>query len=165
MGVRRGVDLRPVAPADVDMLAARLRDQDRAELLALGYEPQWNADLIRESVLTSKMCHAIWSPTDEFMGICGMRIATESLLGSASGVPWMLGTDAVPRFGAALNRTTRRYNAAMLELVPLLFNYVHQANTVSVAWLQRVGYKLGPAEPLGPHGAPFHRFEMHRPYV
>ena len=160
--MRREVDLRPVQPADIDRLSATLRDQDVAELRALGHEPQWFNDVIRESVACSVMCHSVWSPTEELMGICGMSIASGSLLGATAGVPWMLGTPVVPRFGAALNRSTRQYNREMLERVPLLFNYVHAANSVSVAWLQRVGYMLSPAEPYGPRGEPFHRFEMHR---
>jgi hypothetical protein len=160
--MRRGVDLRPVQPADIDRLSANLRDQDAAELQALGHESESFHDVIRDSVASSVMCHAIWSPTDEFMGICGLSIVSQSLLGAAAGVPWMLGTPVVPRFGAALNRATRRYNAAMLERAPLLFNYVHAANSVSVAWLQRVGYTLSPSEPYGPRGEPFHRFEQRR---
>lgn len=162
MTTRRAVDLRPVQAGDIDRLAANLRDQDVEELRALGHEPGEHRAVIAESVAASVMCHALWSPTDEFMGICGLCIAEGSLLGGIIGVPWMLGTPVVPRFGAALNRSTRRYNASMLERAPLLLNFVHAANTVSVAWLQRVGYTLGPVQPFGPHGEPFHRFEMRR---
>jgi hypothetical protein len=31
-----------------------------------------------------------------------------------------------------------------------------------VRWLRRIGFTLHPAEPLGPLGVPFHRFEMER---
>lgn len=160
--MRREVELRLVQAADIEHLAANLRDQDTAELQALGHDPASFHDVVQQSVECSVMRHSVWSPTNELMGICGMSIASGSLLGATGGVPWMLGTPVVPRFGAALNRTTRLYNRAMLERAPLLFNYVHSANSVSVAWLQRVGYTLFPSEPHGPRGELFHRFEQRR---
>jgi hypothetical protein len=160
--MRREAELRPVRPADIDALAARLRAQDIAELAALGATPGEERGRIAESVSLSfpDLCHSVWSPTGELMGICGLAPVQHSMLGVVSASPWMLGTDAVPRFGRELNRTTRRYNRAMLGRCPFLFNHVHAANTVSVAWLRRVGFRLEPATPFGPRGELFHLFTM-----
>lgn len=138
----------------VQELARHLRAADRAELHASGFEDPQRA--IELSVATST--HMVAAVAE---GRCGaiFGCAPASML-SGVGVPWMLGTDLVVTHQRALMADAPAYIRAMLHAYPLLVNHVHAENTVAVRWLRRAGFKLHPALPHGPHGAPFHLFEM-----
>lgn len=145
-------------PEHLDFLAAHLRAQDRAELHAAG----WGDDCRR--ALECSVAKSRWTLVALVDGVPAaiFGCAEHGALLAPSGVPWMLGTDAVARHGRVLQREARRYIAAMLQEYPRLFNAVHAENTVSIRWLRRLGFVLHPAVPAPPHGALFHVFEMSR---
>jgi hypothetical protein len=41
---------------------------------------------------------------------------------------------------------------------PVLFNFVHADNHVSIKWLSWLGFVIQGAQPAGPEGAPFRFF-------
>lgn len=141
----------------LDYLAAHLRAQDLAELRAAGWGDVRQA--LEQSVRLSR-----WTRVALIEGVPAavFGCAEHGSMLTPTGVPWLLGTDAVTRHGRVLQREARRYIAAMLQEYPRLFNAVHAENTVSVRWLRRLGFTLHPAVPAPPHGAPFHVFEMTR---
>ncbi len=71
------------------------------------------------------------------------------------GVVWMLGTDEVPKHRKALLREARAWVEQMLDIYPTLYNLVHADNTVSIAWLKRLGFTLMLPMAHGPFGATF----------
>lgn len=147
------VEVRPPTRLDIDALVAGMRRQDRVELAAAGIAP-------REAVADG-VTRSTWSLTATVDGevACIFGVAP---FGGGAGVPWMLGTDLVTQNRRALARLAPAYISQMLGVFPHLLNVVHARNTVAVAWLKRVGFTLQPAQPYGPHGEPFHRFEMRR---
>jgi hypothetical protein len=151
------VETRAPTPADLEHLAAHLRAQDRAELDAAGWADHLQA--LEQSVERSR-----WSQVALIDGeiACVFGCAEYGSLLAPVGVPWLLGTDVLPRYRRVLQRWARRYIEAMLQEYPRLFNAVHADNTVAVHWLRRLGFTLHPATPAPPHGAPFHVFEMSR---
>lgn len=152
---RPAVELRAPTPADVDALAAGLRPQDQDELDACG-QPDHRA-AIAASVEASAWCRAVLVD-GQLAAILG--VAPFGTLLAPAGAPWMLGTDLVPRHRRTLARLAPRYIRRMLRDFPALKNYVHARNTIAVRWLQRIGFRLHPAQPYGPLGEPFHQFEM-----
>lgn len=153
---RLAVDVTPGATrADIDELAANLRDQDVAELRAVGLDDL--AGAIAASVENSRLC---WAARIDGRMVCIFGVAVHGTLLAPVGVPWMLGTPLVPTYRHRLARLTPRYIGEMIKVAPLLLNYVHAHNTVAVRWLKRTGFHLHPAVPYGPLGAPFHPFEM-----
>ena len=144
-------------PADVDELVASMRDQDVAEVLAAGYADTRTP--VAEGVQRSVMC---WTCRVDGKLAAIFGLAPFGGMLSDTGVPWLLGTDEVPRHRRILARVARPYIARMLAQTPRLMNVVHADNTVAVRWLARMGFKLSPAAPAGPHGALFHSFEMTR---
>lgn len=62
----------------------------------------------------------------------------------------------------ALMSLGRAYTAAMLQQYDTLTNFVDARHSESVAWLQRLGFKLEEPTPHGALGLPFHRFTMTR---
>lgn len=151
------VETRPPTAADLEHLAQHLRAQDRAELDAAGWSDHRQA--LEESVARSR-----WTLVALIDGepACVFGCAEYGTLLAPSGVPWLLGTEAVARHRRVLQRWAPRYIEAMLQEYPRLFNAVHADNTVAVRWLKRLGFTLHPARPAPPTGAPFHVFEMIR---
>jgi hypothetical protein len=76
------------------------------------------------------------------------------------GAPWMLGTNSLDASQRALVSITRPCLARMLNVFPELRNWVHAANTTSVRWLTRIGFRVEPARPYGLAGEMFHPFGM-----
>lgn len=151
-------DLQFVAPTPehVEALVRNMREADRAECIAAG---QPNLHMVVARGVRS----SAWSLTALIDGEVAAIIGVAPLRGSLltdTGVPWMLGTDLVPRHRRALTRVAPGYIARMLQTYPHLINAVHARNTVAVNWLRRVGFTLAPAEPHGPFREPFHVFRM-----
>lgn len=153
---RPAVEIRPVAPGDVEFIATRMRAQDVAECNAAGH-----ADL--RAVLRQAVSMSVWARCAEVDGepaaLFGIAPLTISLM-DPRGVPWLLGTDAVPANRRTLARLAPRYIREMLRLYPHLVNTVHTGNTVSVRWLKRMGFVLRDPHPHPVTGEPFQLFEM-----
>lgn len=148
---RPAVEFVQATPERLEHLALHLRDQDRAELAAAGWDDARVA--LTESVAKSRwtlVALVDGEPAAVFgCGEIGSMLAPD-------GVPWMLGTNAVARHARVLQRYARAYIAAMLAEYPRLVNAVHAGNAVSLRWLRRLGFNVHP--PV----ASFHFFEMTR---
>lgn len=144
------------AEAHVFSVAANLRPGDRAELAALGYEDP--EPIMQQSLRISSEAFAV---LEDGGPIAVFGVSPLGLLGEV-GVPWMLATPAVARHRRAYARLGPAYTERMLSLFPRLLNVVHARNTVSVAWLRRLGFSFGPEFRHGPRGEPFYLFEKKR---
>lgn len=147
--------IRPVRPGDVEQLVVKMRQADVAELDALGLSD--HIGCLRQSVADSAFCYTAVQG-DEVVCVFGV-VPADGVFGDY-GIPWMLGTDLVTTNQRVLMRLCRPYIDEMLRAYPNLFNVVHAENSRAVRWLKCVGFSLHPAEPHGPLGALFHRFEM-----
>lgn len=146
--------IRPTAPGDAEILFANLRASDRTECEAYGVDI---LEMIRSSIARSTLC---WTGFAE--GKLGAVLGVTPLGNTPGiGVPWMLGTPVLDANQRVLVRLTPHYIGRMLAAYPHLTNFVHAKNTTSVQWLRRLGFTLHEAEPFGPYGEPFHRFERH----
>ena len=150
---RSAVETRAPTLADVDELAANLRQQDIDELNAAGHRDH-------RAVIADGVQKSDWSLTALVDGrvACIFGVAPLASLLDPRGVPWMLGTDLVPQNRRALARLAPGYIRAMLQDYPHLVNVVHSRNTVAVAWLKRIGFVLH--APHDRNGEPFQLFEM-----
>lgn len=148
------VEIRPVAPGDIEWFATRLRAVDVAEVEATGSTPLAG---LRASVQAARFARVALID-GERVAIGGCNHAGTALV--PIGVPWLVGTPALTRHGRVLQREARRYIGAMLEHYDRLANYVHADNLVAVRWLRRLGFTVHPPVPLGPHGQLFHLFDL-----
>ena len=146
--------IRPTEPGDAQLLYANLRVSDREEVLAAGRTDILGA--IEQGVKSSTLC---WTGFIDGQLAAILGVAPINLLGGV-GSPWMLGTPVLDAHSRVLVRTTPPYIAEMRQAFPVLFNFVYANNTTSVRWLKRLGFVVHPPQPYGPHGAPFHYFEM-----
>lgn len=140
--------------ADADELVANMRHQDVTECYAAGHDDL--RAVVLDGIRRSVQC---WTARVDGRMAAIFGVAPYGTLTSSIGVPWLLGTPEVPKHRRILARHARPYIAGMLAVYPHLLNAVHAENTVAVHWLQRMGFKLGPAF-TAPSGATFHTFEM-----
>lgn len=154
---RSAVETLAPTPELLDHIAEHLRDQDRVEIAAVG-KTDFRAAL-HQSVAESR-----WSRIAMFKAepIAVFGCGEHGSLLAPIGVPWLLGTDAIRTCRRDLMRLSRGYISTMLQDYPRLMNAVHADNSVSIAWLQRLGFRMHPPIAVPPHGARFHVFEMYR---
>ncbi len=87
---------------------------------------------------------------------------TASCLLYPIGIPWLLGSPEVTRFGKHLVGGAKRWVLEMESKYPVLVNMVHAENTLAIKWLQHIGFTLGPLYPeWGVGKAPFYQFYRH----
>lgn len=153
---RSAVEIRGVAPGDVDHVAAHMREADIAEVRAGGHEP---LEALRESLARSAMA---WTATVDGVPAAIFGVAPLGSVLDPRGAPWLLGTDAVPRSRRALAVLAPRYIREMQAAFPHLINLVHSPNTVAVQWLRHVGFTLGAQVQHRATGEFFTLFEMRR---
>ena len=143
-------------PGDGFILACNLREQDRAELEACGFQNHHAA--VIESVRRSRFVRTV-RIDGRVAAVFGLSDGGTLL--APYGVPWMLGTPLVARHRRALARLAPRYIRGMLQVYPVLRNLVHAENTIAIGWLRHVGARVHDATiPHPDTGEPFHLFEM-----
>jgi hypothetical protein len=148
------IELKPAREFHVRAVAKHLRIGDRLELERLGASPvaiavgSWRLALFSSVALFDGKPVAVW-------GVGG------SLL-SDVGRPWLLTAEDCERGPLAFALVYRREVRRMLGFFPRLESFVDASYEGAVRLLEIVGFTLGPAEPLGPAGAPFRRFWMVR---
>ncbi len=144
-------------PEHVEDVAGRLREADRLEVYAAtGRDPDealrdaWKNSLHRWSI--------IWM--GEIIGLFGL--SSLSLMGS-TGVPWLLGTDRMREIKLTFVKQSVHFVSAMLEIYPVLMNWVDARNTLSIRWLKWLGFRMDNApQPYGFEQRPFYFFEKRR---
>lgn len=90
---------------------------------------------------------------------CVFGVNPGSMLGGTA-APWMIGTALLERYPLAFLRRSRPVVAAWAERYTSLRNYVDARNTLAVAWLRWLGFKIGEPSPYGIDQLPFHPFSM-----
>lgn len=146
------IEIRPATFRDA--LVLPLRRADREEVHALtGRNPR---EVLVESVRDSAQARAGFADGDL---VCLFGVVPVSLAG-VTGVPWLLGSDAVCNYSRQFLRRNKAYVADMLQEFPVLRNVVDVRNTVSIRWLRWLGFTFKETVPMGPRGLPFTRFEM-----
>ena len=141
---------------DAHRIAPHMTPADAAEVWASGRRTPLEALLqsLRLS-LQSWTWHVDGEPA------CMFGVATPSLLGEI-GSPWLLSTPLVKRHTFAFLRNYRGQINRILDIYPVLMNYVDARHTVCIRWLKWTGFTVYDPEPFGPDGAPFCRFEIRK---
>lgn len=151
----RSVEIRPATMDDARRLVLRRADREEIDALT-GRDPQ---AMLAESVARSA---SAWAGRADGALVCLFGVVPVSLTG-VTGIPWLLGSDAVAAYGRPFLRRNRAYVRAMLRDFPVLANVVDARNAVSIRWLRWLGFTLGTPQPMGIKGLPFIPFEMRAP--
>lgn len=146
----------PATQKHIEQILPNVRQADLDEFAATN---GWNARRVLECGLkTSTFCCA-GLINGEVVTIFG--VAPASIIGG-SGIPWLVGTDALEKYQRTFLRRCRKVVNAMLSVYPYLENYVDERNHVAKAWLHWLGFTLEEPSPYGAIGLPFHRFHMEK---
>jgi hypothetical protein len=142
----------------IEHVALNLKPADREEAYATTGHRRY-ADALRLSVMVADSARVGFDAYGQPVAVLG--VSTLSLLYNI-GAPWMLTVGHHARHRRALMTLGRAYTAAMLEQYHSLENHVDARHTESVAWLQRLGYRIDPPSAWGALALPFHRFSIER---
>lgn len=146
------IEIIKAAPCHVASIAARMRQADRDEVFAAsGHTP---LAALSFSYAKSSCCWtAFFNGRPEVMwGVGDINIL------NGVGAPWLLGTDAVEENFRAFLRISSGWPNQLLQRYSVLRNFVDARNTVSIRWLEWLGFRL--LEPVDISGHQFRLFEM-----
>ena len=149
-------EIRAARMEDVPGIAARMREADRREL--------WASSLSTpEDALARSLEHSAMAWTAEIDGEPEIMfgVAPMSLLGH-NGSAWLLATPELVKIARFFVVKSRIYVRRMLEVFPVVINFVDQRNAVSLRWLRWLGARFDAPRPHGALGLPFVPFEMRR---
>lgn len=135
-------------------MSPHVREADRRELWA-GWRSR-PEDSLRHGVERSSHCFTAFV---NLQPICMVGVVPESLLG-ATGVVWLIGTDALEDHQLGFLRRCRPHLGKIRSMYSYLHNYVSAENAAALRWLKWLGFTVQPAQPFGPDGAAFHHFEV-----
>ena len=137
--------LLPPSPAAVEWVATRLRRADVDEMALIhGVDAEAlgvRLSLLRASVAASRAGEC-WAAHDSVSGepVAVLGVAPTSWIDNEA-APWLLGTEALPRYGRDLVAMARDAVEDWSQRWSLV-NLVDARNTVAVRWLRRVGFDV-----------------------
>ena len=145
--------VRGATEDDIPLVAPRLREADRNEVLAVtGVAPELS---LRGMVQAADQAFALCTEDGTPQGLLG--VTSVSGLEDA-GYVWLLFTDALYDHRIEFLRRCREWLSILHTTHPLLLNYVDERNTVHVKWLRWLGFTILRRVPYGAEGRPFLEF-------
>jgi hypothetical protein len=156
--VQRAYTIVPTEIAHIRELGDTLRDQDRSEILNLGFgvkKALWRAyrnSIMCKTALVADKAAAIWG-----LGI-GLRAGVSPL--SDLGVPWLHTSAAIESVPVSFVRVAKAELAAMLKLRPRLESFVAADYAQAIKFLRILGFAVEKPEAVGLNGALYCRFHL-----
>jgi hypothetical protein len=139
-------------PHHFRMLVERLRDEDKAEIEAAGLSANkalwksYRSAMLRRTAFVDGEIAAMW-------GVSGTLM-------SNVGHPWLLTTPACEKVPFAYVREGKKHASEMLQLHPILSNFVDASYERAIRFLKLAGFDVGKPFPFGKKQMPFCKFEM-----
>lgn len=144
-----------VTPEHIAELVANMREEDRAEVEAIGDSP---LEAIERSVMDSAVAGA-WTVDGEAQALFGL--ATPVVLGQMA-MPWILTGKGVPAHRKTFFATARRIIEGWAQEYPLLVNYVDSRYKQAIRFSKHLGFEDKGHPPLYMLNVPFVRMERRR---
>lgn len=149
------VEIIPATADHIEHIREMVRPADRREFAALAMSQGLALRLSLRSAL------AAWTGTVNGVPVCMFGVSPGEF---GEGRPWMIGTKDLeePLVATIFLRRCRAQLNQMLQIRPVLVNYVSAENTLAIEWLAWLGFIIETPIPWGPRGALFHRFSLRR---
>ncbi len=157
MIIKPEISIRYAAPDDAELIAARLREEDRAECAALGFVDP--AAMMKSAIGAPASETLVVLRYDRPIAIFGIQPET---LASSRALVWFLRTDELSGYPREILTVTRRYFVAKLMSYSVLYNYVDSRYRRSVKYLRLCGVRFMPERDRFFSGVRFHYFEVVR---
>ena len=143
-------------PEHIPEIAARMRDQDVAEVAASSGKTPAEALEFSLSGSAQAWTALVDGRPEVMFGVADLNI----LAGVAA--PWLLGTEAILDHRRYFLRSSVRWRGQLFERYEVLRNFVDDRNVVAKRWLRWMGFRFSEPFPLGVNGEMFRMFEMRR---
>lgn len=140
----------------LELVAADMRDADKVEIWASDRQTPLSALTMGVSMSDYSTAVVI---DDTPCAVMGLSIRCPL---TGSGVPWLLGANAIMRYKREILLQSPRVIDQMLTICPRLFNFVHCENKASIRWLRWLGFTIESPKPYGVGGELFHKFHLER---
>lgn len=146
------IEIVPARASHVRPIADRMRQADRDEVAASsGSSP------LHALSYSFRKSHYRWTVLMDGQPEIMFGVGDVSILGGV-GAPWLLATDAVNKVTREFIRQSRPLVRQLSARYDVLRNMVDLRNTVSIRWLEWLGFKF--FEPIEHNGHLFMIFEM-----
>src|ERR1700744_4390146 len=145
------VEIRNSTRKDIKKLVENIRDKDRLEALALGFEPEeglnycYDYSVYRRTALVNGKVAAMWGIGGDLFGAVGRPYFVTSY-------------DAEKISPIKFARIYKQEVEAMRTFFPMLENYVDASYAGAIRMLEIAGFDLDGLHYLGPDKSPFYRF-------
>lgn len=153
------VSLEPTVEADIIELSATMRDIDKQECYITAAGMSIYSVLKLSCAMTAKPLTG--RVNGKLVAVFG--VSKLSAL-SSQGVPWLLGTDLVERYAFAFARKNRIIVKQWQEQFPVMRNFVHADNEISIRWLRWLGFEIKKPIKYGTTNELFCPFELRSKY-
>lgn len=150
----KSVTVRPLAPGDVEFVAANMRQEDVDEVWASSFNTP-----IRALTCAVRDAEKVWALDYDGQPVAIFGVSRRGYLSNV-GAPWLLGTNEIRKHTAAFLRLSRVYVPIMAEGFVRLENFVDFRNKLSIRWLRWIGFDIGELVPGLVLGVKFHKFSM-----
>jgi hypothetical protein len=149
------IEIAAASPDHIAHIANHMREADRLECMAMaGKGPH--------AALTDSLAASVyaWTGLVDNEPICIFGVSPRDLLAGV-GSPWLLGTHGIGGIALAFLRRNQAYVRRMLDIFPVLENYVDVRNHLSIRWLGWLGFSIEKTPVIcGAEKRPFYRFGM-----
>ena len=149
--------IRTSVESDIGRIAGRMRESDCVEVWkSHNHSP---ADALKYSYEISPMCMTLvhkGEPVAMF-GLCpdGPEQPKQATV-------WLLGTDQLRYIWRIFLKLSVECVSWMLEIYPVLYNFVDAENHTSIRWLTWLGARFEEPAPYGKEGRMFRQFVIER---
>ena len=152
-----GLEIRPAMLLDIERLAPIVRECDAAELRA-------SSHLTPREALTEglRISDRAWSMDIDGKLTCIFGVAPIAPGYIACGVAWMIGSQRIEAHKKAFFAGSKTGVQLMLNLYPILCNYVDARHLKALQWLEHLGAQIRDPVPYGFDNLPFRYFEITR---
>ena len=152
--MRDEIEILPTTREHLLRLATTMRQADRDEIYAAeGKTPfQGLTD-------ANKVSRDTFTATARGHVLCSFGVIPLTKVGGIAS-PWFLSSEYLPEHPRALLCYSRDAITHWRKEYDLLVNFVDARYTMSIRWLEKIGFTIHPAEPYGFLQLPFHMFEM-----
>lgn len=151
------LNIRTACQRDAELLAPRLRREDRAEIAAASATPPLLA-------LTRGL---EWSASPQTIEDETGPIAMFGIVGShRNGSPWLLGSERIRLHRREWVERSRQVFADLRAPYDYLSNWIDERNGLHIRWIRWLGFSIVGRDPVyGAQRRPFLFFEWHSPNV
>ena len=145
------VQIEPITPAHIEYLSQNICEDDRREVLGLGFTVNWALKHSIETALESACI--LWNGIPVvILGVGQVNPFDEEY------TPWLLATDELPKHPVKVMKYTYLILRRWISRYGKLSNYVDSRHTRAVEWLQALGAEMELHESHGPYGRPYYKF-------